>query len=51
MARLRAQYNAGPGTNASELTVQRTLLDIVLRSRCPSRVSLLTKCNPQLLPQ
>ncbi|GBM72211.1 hypothetical protein AVEN_244000-1 [Araneus ventricosus] len=42
-AQLTAQYNAGPSASVSEHTVQRTLLDMGLCSRRPTRVPLLTK--------
>ncbi|GBM51158.1 hypothetical protein AVEN_2507-1 [Araneus ventricosus] len=48
VAQLTAQYNAGPSTNVSEHTVQRTLLDMGLCSRRPTRVPLLTKRHRQL---
>ncbi|GBM98948.1 Transposable element Tc1 transposase, partial [Araneus ventricosus] len=48
VAQLTAQYNAGPSASASEHTVQRTLLDMGLCSRRPTRVPLLTKRHPQL---
>ncbi|GFX20278.1 transposable element Tcb1 transposase [Trichonephila clavipes] len=48
VAQLTAQYNAGPSRTVSEHTVQRALLDMGLRSKCPTRVPLLTKRHPQL---
>ncbi|GBN39522.1 hypothetical protein AVEN_124145-1 [Araneus ventricosus] len=48
MAQLTAQYNAGPSASVSEHTVQRTLLDMGLCSRRPTRVPLLTKRHRQL---
>ncbi|GBM76409.1 Transposable element Tc1 transposase [Araneus ventricosus] len=48
VAQLTAQYNAGPSANVSEHTVQRTLLDMGLCSRRPTRVPLLTKRHRQL---
>lgn len=48
VAQLTAQYNAGPSGNVSEHTVQRTLLDMGLRSKRPTRVPLLTKRHRQL---
>ncbi|GBM31119.1 hypothetical protein AVEN_58917-1 [Araneus ventricosus] len=45
---LTAQYNAGPSASVSEHTVQRTLLDMGLCNRCPTRVPLLTKRHRQL---
>ncbi|GBN39129.1 hypothetical protein AVEN_20436-1 [Araneus ventricosus] len=48
VAQLRAQYNAGPSASVSEHTVQRTLLDMGLCSRRPTRVPLLTKRHRQL---
>ncbi|GBO24076.1 hypothetical protein AVEN_160407-1 [Araneus ventricosus] len=48
VAQLTAQYNAGPSASASEHTVQRTLLDMGLCSRRPTRVPLLTKRHRQL---
>ncbi|GBM66903.1 Transposable element Tc1 transposase [Araneus ventricosus] len=45
---LTAQYNAGPSASVSEHTVQRTLLDMGLCSRRPTRVPLLTKRHRQL---
>ncbi|GBN09991.1 hypothetical protein AVEN_269279-1 [Araneus ventricosus] len=45
---LTAQYNAGPSASVSEHTVQRTLLDMGLCSRRPTRVHLLTKRHRQL---
>ncbi|GBL87656.1 hypothetical protein AVEN_81289-1 [Araneus ventricosus] len=40
---LTAQYNEGPSASVSQHTVQRTLLDMGLCSRRPTRVPLLTK--------
>ncbi|GBL75234.1 hypothetical protein AVEN_194466-1 [Araneus ventricosus] len=48
VAQLTAQYNAGPSASVSEHTVQRTLLDMGLYSRRPTRVPLLTKRHRQL---
>ncbi|GBM72218.1 hypothetical protein AVEN_244006-1 [Araneus ventricosus] len=48
VAQLTAQYNAGPSESVSEHTVQRTLLDMGLCSRRPTRVPLLTKRHRQL---
>ncbi|GBM61172.1 hypothetical protein AVEN_102477-1 [Araneus ventricosus] len=48
VAQLTAQYNAGPSAEVLEHTVQRTLLDMGLCSRRPTRVPLLTKCHRQL---
>ncbi|GBN73839.1 hypothetical protein AVEN_10650-1 [Araneus ventricosus] len=48
VAQLTAQYNASPSESVSEHTVQRTLLDVGLCSRRPTRVPLLTKCLRQL---
>ncbi|GBM53193.1 Transposable element Tc1 transposase [Araneus ventricosus] len=48
VAQLTAQYNTGPSVNVSEHTVQRTLLDMGLCSRRPTRVPLLTKRHRQL---
>ncbi|GBM28826.1 hypothetical protein AVEN_43550-1 [Araneus ventricosus] len=48
VAHLTAQYNAGPNASVSEHTVQRTLLDMGLCSRRPTRVPLLTKRHRQL---
>ncbi|GFX67639.1 transposase domain containing protein [Trichonephila clavipes] len=45
---LTAQYNAGPSRIASEQTVQRTLLNMGLRIKRPTRVPLLTKRHHQL---
>ncbi|GBM96662.1 hypothetical protein AVEN_29480-1 [Araneus ventricosus] len=45
---LTAQYNADPSASVSEHTVQRTLLDMGLCSRRPTRVPLLTKRHRQL---
>ncbi|GBM86404.1 hypothetical protein AVEN_247443-1 [Araneus ventricosus] len=47
VAQLTAQYNAGPRASVSEHTVQRTLLDMGLCSRRPTRVPLLTKRHRQ----
>ncbi|GBN55214.1 hypothetical protein AVEN_246141-1 [Araneus ventricosus] len=47
VAQLTAQYNAGPRASVSD-TVQRTLLDMGLSSRRPTRVPLLTKRHRQL---
>ncbi|GBO35762.1 hypothetical protein AVEN_198357-1 [Araneus ventricosus] len=47
-AELTAQYNADPSASISEHTVQRTLLDMGLCSRRPTRVHLLTKRHRQL---
>ncbi|GBN73675.1 hypothetical protein AVEN_226642-1 [Araneus ventricosus] len=41
VAQLTAQYNAGTSASVSEHTVQRTLLDMGLYSRRPTRVPLL----------
>ncbi|GFT21845.1 transposase domain containing protein [Trichonephila clavipes] len=49
VAQLTAQYNAGSSRIVSKHTVQRTLLDMGLRSKCPTRVPLLTKYHHQLL--
>ncbi|GBM37857.1 hypothetical protein AVEN_193376-1 [Araneus ventricosus] len=43
VAQLTAQYNAGPSISVPEYTVQWTLLDMRLYSRCPTCVPLLTK--------
>ncbi|GBN89207.1 Transposable element Tc1 transposase [Araneus ventricosus] len=51
VAQLTAQYNAGPSASVSEHTVQRTLLDMGLLSRRPTRVPLLTKSHRQLCLQ
>ncbi|GBO46692.1 hypothetical protein AVEN_112772-1 [Araneus ventricosus] len=51
VAQLTAQYNAGPSASVSEHTVQRTMLDMGLCSRRPTRVPLLTKCHRQQLLQ
>ncbi|GBN38416.1 Transposable element Tcb1 transposase, partial [Araneus ventricosus] len=48
LAQLTAQYNAGPRASVSEHTVQRTLLDMGLCSRRPTRMPLLTKRHRQL---
>ncbi|GFX94669.1 transposable element Tcb1 transposase [Trichonephila clavipes] len=48
VAQVTFQYNAGPSRTVSENTVQRTLLDMGLRSKRPTRVTLLTKRHPQL---
>ncbi|GBN90487.1 hypothetical protein AVEN_36480-1, partial [Araneus ventricosus] len=48
VAQLTAQYNAGPSASVSEHTVQRTLLDMGLCRRRPTRVPLLTKRHRQL---
>ncbi|GBM36947.1 hypothetical protein AVEN_231487-1 [Araneus ventricosus] len=48
VAQLTAQYNAGPSASVSEHTIQRTLLDMGLCSRLPTRVPLLTKRHRQL---
>ncbi|GBL78668.1 hypothetical protein AVEN_65240-1 [Araneus ventricosus] len=48
VAQLTAQYNADPNASVSEHTVQRTLLDMGLCSRRPTRVPLLTKRHRQL---
>ncbi|GBM86274.1 hypothetical protein AVEN_72161-1 [Araneus ventricosus] len=48
VAQLTAQYNACPSASVSEHTVQRTLLDMGLCSRRPTRVPLLTKRYCQL---
>ncbi|GFU55144.1 HTH_Tnp_Tc3_2 domain-containing protein [Trichonephila clavipes] len=45
---LIAQYNVGPSASVTEHTVQRTLLDMGLRSRCSIREPLLTKRHCQL---
>ncbi|XP_054713452.1 uncharacterized protein LOC129222915 [Uloborus diversus] len=45
---LTDQYNAGASGSVSEHTVQRTLLDMGLRSRRPTRVPLLTNHHRQL---
>ncbi|GFS99341.1 transposase domain containing protein [Trichonephila clavipes] len=47
-SQLTAPYNAGPSRTVSEHTVQRTLLDMELRSKCPTHVPLLTKRHRQL---
>ncbi|GBM26206.1 Transposable element Tc1 transposase [Araneus ventricosus] len=41
--RMTAQYNASPSASVAEHTVQRTMLDMGLCSRHPTRVPLLTK--------
>ncbi|GFV93478.1 transposase domain containing protein [Trichonephila clavipes] len=48
VAQLTAQCNAGPSKTVSEHTVLRTLLDMGLRSKRPTRVPLLTKRHSQL---
>ncbi|GBM78387.1 hypothetical protein AVEN_79107-1 [Araneus ventricosus] len=48
VAQLTAQYNAGASASVSEHTVQITLLDMALCSRCTTRVPLLTKCHRHL---
>ncbi|GBN24339.1 hypothetical protein AVEN_60178-1 [Araneus ventricosus] len=48
VAQLTAHYNAGPSASVPEPTVQRTLLDMGLCSRRPTRVPLLTKRHRQL---
>ncbi|GBM45917.1 hypothetical protein AVEN_211977-1 [Araneus ventricosus] len=48
LAHLIAQYNAGPSASVSKHTVQRTLLDMGLCSRRPTRVPMLTKRHRQL---
>ncbi|GBN13400.1 hypothetical protein AVEN_69185-1 [Araneus ventricosus] len=48
MAQLTVQYNAGSSASVSEQTVQRTLLDMGLCNRRPTRVILLTKRHRQL---
>ncbi|GBM07790.1 hypothetical protein AVEN_33085-1 [Araneus ventricosus] len=48
VAQLTAQYNAGPSASVSEHTIQRTLLDMRLCSRRPTRVLLLTKRHRHL---
>ncbi|GBO03718.1 hypothetical protein AVEN_253217-1 [Araneus ventricosus] len=48
VAQLTAQYNAGSRISVSEHTVQRTLSDMGLSSRRPTRVPLLTKRHRQL---
>ncbi|GFU60120.1 transposable element Tc1 transposase [Trichonephila clavipes] len=48
VAQLTAQYNARPSRIVLKHTVQRTLLDMGLRSKRPTRVSLLTKRHRQL---
>ncbi|GBN11823.1 hypothetical protein AVEN_147002-1 [Araneus ventricosus] len=45
---MTAHYNADPSASVSEYTVQRTLLDMGLCSRRPTRISLLTKSHRQL---
>ncbi|GFU57743.1 transposase domain containing protein [Trichonephila clavipes] len=48
VAQLTAEYNAEPSRTVSEHTVERTLLDMGLRSKRPTRVPLLTKHHRQL---
>ncbi|GFT39380.1 transposable element Tcb1 transposase [Trichonephila clavipes] len=48
VAQLTAQHNAGPSRIVLEHTVQRTLLDMGLRSKRPTREPLLTKRHRQL---
>ncbi|GBN18784.1 hypothetical protein AVEN_39710-1 [Araneus ventricosus] len=48
LTQLTAQCNAGLSASVSEHTVQRTLLDMELCSRRPTRVPLLTKRHRQL---
>ena len=48
VAQLTTQNNAGSSRIVSEHTVQRTLLDMGLRSKRPTRVPLLTKSHRQL---
>ncbi|GFU07404.1 transposable element Tc1 transposase [Trichonephila clavipes] len=48
VAQLTAQYNARPSRIVLEHTVQRSLLDMGLRSKRPTRVPLLTKRHHQL---
>ncbi|GBN36957.1 hypothetical protein AVEN_127469-1 [Araneus ventricosus] len=48
VVQLTAQYNEGPSTNVSEHTVQRTLFDMGLCSKRPTRVPPLTKRHRQL---
>ncbi|GBM23434.1 Transposable element Tcb1 transposase [Araneus ventricosus] len=48
VAQLTVQYNAGPSASVSEYSVQRTLLDMELCSRRPTRVPLLTNRHRQL---
>ncbi|GFX18798.1 transposase domain containing protein [Trichonephila clavipes] len=48
VAHLTAQYSAIPSRTVSEHTVQRTLLDMGLRSKRPTRVPLLTRRHRQL---
>ncbi|XP_055944391.1 uncharacterized protein LOC129975354 [Argiope bruennichi] len=48
VAQLTAKYNAGTSRIVSEHTFQRTLLDMGLRSKRPTRVPLLTKRHRQL---
>ena len=50
MTQLIAQYNASPDESVSEHIVQRTLMDMGLCSRRPTRVPLLTKRHRQLTP-
>ncbi|GBN63037.1 hypothetical protein AVEN_242092-1 [Araneus ventricosus] len=45
---LTVQYSAGPSASVWEHTVQRTLLDMGLCSRCPTRWPLLIKRHRQL---
>ncbi|GBM89147.1 hypothetical protein AVEN_140467-1 [Araneus ventricosus] len=47
VAQLTAQYNAAPSASVSKHTVQRTLLDMGLCRRRPTRVPLLTKRHSQ----
>ncbi|GBN00554.1 hypothetical protein AVEN_76604-1 [Araneus ventricosus] len=47
VAQLTALYNKGPRASVSKHTVQRTLLDMGLCSRRPTRVPLLTKRHRQ----
>ncbi|XP_015916680.2 uncharacterized protein [Parasteatoda tepidariorum] len=48
VAQLIAQYNAGSSRILSEHTIQRTLLDMGLSSKRPTRAPLLTKRHCQL---
>ncbi|GFS65721.1 transposable element Tcb1 transposase [Trichonephila clavipes] len=48
VAQLTAQYNVGLCRTVSKHTVQRTLLDMELRCKRPTRVPLLTKRHSQL---
>ncbi|GFU01359.1 transposase domain containing protein [Trichonephila clavipes] len=48
VVQLTAQYNAGPYRIVSEHTVQRTLLDMGLRSKHSTNVPLLNKRHCQL---